>query len=179
MPRANPERSFDASVRHLFRHIDDEGALRHNPLLRPYFRMENGGRKGVLGAIRADILAITEAICDELRAKGLELQARRRREIVAALCAGKTAAATAAGLGISRSHYYRERQLISSRIARALGETASTRDARAVVRDDALRLLLRRSESLRDGGASKEAVRALEDGYARIVDDLAKSAVGL
>jgi hypothetical protein len=179
MPRANPERSFDASVRHLFRHIDDEGALRHNPLLRSYFRIENGAGRGLLGAIRADILALTDAICDDLRSNGLQLQARRRREIVVALCAGKSAAATAAELGISRSHYYRERQVICSRIARALGDAASTRDARSVVRDDALRLLLRRAESLRDGGSSNAAVRALEDGYACVVDELAKSAVGL
>ncbi len=179
MPRANPERSFVASARHLFRHIDDEGALRRNPLLRSYFRIENGGRRGVLAAIRADILALTDAICDDLQSNGLELQARRRREIVAALCAGKEAAKTAAELGLSRSHYYRERQIICSRIARALGQAATTRDARSVVRDDALRLLLRRAESLRDGGASNEAVRALEDGYSSVVDELAKSAVGL
>jgi tetratricopeptide (TPR) repeat protein len=179
MPRANPERSFDASARHLFRHMDDEGALRHNPLLRSYFRIENGESRGILAAIRADILALTGAICDELGSKGLQLQARRRREIIVALCTGKTAAETAAELRISRSHYYRERQVICSRIARALVEAATTRDARSVVRDDALRLLLRRAESLRDGGSSNEAVRALEDGYACIVDELAKSAVGL
>jgi len=179
MPRADPERSFEASARHLFRHIADEDALRRNPLLRSYFRIENGESGGVLAVIRADVLALTDAICDDLRSNGLQLQARRRREIVAALCTGKTVAETTAALRISRSHYYRERQVICSRIARALRATGATRDARLVVRDDALRLLLRRAESLRDGGSSYEAVRALEDGYACVVDELAKSAVGM
>ncbi|HVR47990.1 MAG TPA: hypothetical protein VMT95_15275 [Candidatus Binatia bacterium] len=162
----------------MFRHIDDEVALRHNPLLRSYFRIDSGEPRGVLAAIRADILTLTDAICDDLRSKGLQLQARRRREIVAALCTGKSAGQTAAELGISRSHYYRERQIVCSRVARALGQAAK-HDARSIVRDDALRLLLRRAESLRDCGASNEAVRALEDGYASVADELAKSAVGL
>lgn len=179
MPRVNPEHSFEASARHLFRHINQVEALRINPLLRSYFVIEVGERASILEEIHADILALTRAICAELDAQGLRLQALRRREIVAALCADETSEETAARLQISRSHYYRERYAICSRVAAALKQGAATHAVRCVVRDDPLRLLFSRAESLRDSGSSSQAVRVLEEAYSSVAEGFAKSAVGL
>ena len=179
MPRVDPEHSFEAAARHLFRHICEIDALRLNPLLRPYFASAAGTRRVSLEEVHTEIFRLADALCDELESKGRTLQAQRRREIVAALCAGKTVANTASSLRISRSHYYRERHAICSRIARTLAQSTATDYARFVVRDDSLRLLFARAESLRDAGFSKEAVRILEAAYPGVADGPAKSAVGL
>lgn len=173
MPRTDPERSFESAARHLFRHIREIDALRRNPLLRAYFTW--GGRAG-LEEIHVEILGLADALSDE-PSKGI-LRATRRREIVAALCAGKSGDEAAATLHMSRSHYYRERHAICSRIAQAL-RLMPARDARFVVRDDPLRLLFARAEALRDAGSSNEAVRILEDAHAGMTDAFAKSFVGL
>ena len=179
MPRVNPEDSFEVAARHLFRHIIDVKALRANPLLRSYFGIPVEGGGSVLPTIHAEILSIADTVCDELQKEGLRKQAHRRREIVVLLCAGETAGDSAKALQLSRSHYYRERHAICSRVARALANRTATHDARFVVRDDALRLLFRRAESLRDGGCSNQAVRLLEHAYHNLAEELPKSAVAL
>lgn len=178
MPRANPEGSFDASARHLFRHITDAKALRRNPLARTYFAGESGGR-ATLKTFHAEILRIADALGEQLRAQGRRTQAARQREIVAALCAGEDSAQTAARLKISRSHYYRERHAICNGIAQALKRANQPHDTRFAVGDDPLWLLFSRAESLRDAGRSHEAVRLLEDAHQRIADDFTKSTVSL
>jgi hypothetical protein len=179
MPRIDPERSFEVAAKHLFRHINDVNTLRRNPLLRSHFVTNAGDDRTVLARIHNDVLGLSDRFCQELESKGLSLQARRRREIVAALCAGKNAGETAATLRISRSHYYRERYSICSRIARALKRAPAILGPRFVVRDDPLRLVFGRAESLRDAGSSREAVRILEDAYSRVADEFAKSTLGL
>ena len=178
MPRVNPERSFEAAARHLFRHVCEIDALRLNPLLRRYFAPGTGSDSFILKQIHADILKLADSLCQGNGAKGLRA-ARRRREIIAALCAGKDAEATAAALQMSRSHYYRERNALCSRIARALGRISTVGNAGFVIRDDPLRLLFARAESLRDAGSSNEAVRILEDGYSRVTEALPKATLGL
>lgn len=179
MPRVDPERSFDAAARHVFRHICDAKALRRNPLLRTYFDKCAGDDGFALQEIHGKVIGFADALCAELEAKGSTLQARRRREIVAALCAGKPGDETAAELRISRSQYYREREAICAPIVRALDSAADTRDAQFVVREDPLRLVFARAEKLRDAGYSHEAVRILKDAYSRTADAFAKSTVGL
>jgi hypothetical protein len=179
MPRVNPESSFEVSAKHLFRHINDLSALRMNPLLRPYFASAQKESSSALAEIHAQVLLQTHAVCDELHAKGSQLQARRQREIVAALCAGEVAEDTARRLEISRSHYYRERHEISVRVARAFMLAGQARATRSVVSDDPLRLLFRRAEALRDGGCSYEAVSLLEEAYGSVPEEFAKPAVGL
>jgi hypothetical protein len=179
MPRVNPESSFEASAKHLFRHVNDLSALRTNPLLRPHFASAQKESASALAEIHAQILLQTNALCDELHAKGSQLQARRQREIVGALCAGEIAEETARRLEISRSHYYRERHEISVRVARAFMLAGQAGATRSVVGDDPLRLLFRRAEALRDGGCSYQAVSLLEEAYGSVPEELAKSAVGL
>lgn len=179
MPRVNPEISFTTAARHLFRHIRDEKALHANPLLRSYFDRSNGHGASVLAEIHTGILQLAEVTCRELTQRGRGVQAQRRREIVAALCAGESTATTALRLKLSRCHYYRERSAICSSVARALKSATSARDTGFVVGDDPLRLLFRRAESLRDGGCSSGAVKILEDAYARAADEFLKSALGL
>jgi hypothetical protein len=178
MPRVNPERSFEAAARHLFRHVCEIDALRLNPLLRAYFTPGAGSGSFILEQIHADILKLADSLCQGGAPKALRAS-RRRREIIAALCAGRNAHETAAALGMSRSHYYRERYAFCSRIARALGRRSTVRNASFVVNDDPFRLLFARAESLRDAGSSNEAVRILEDAYSCVAEEPAKAAVGL
>jgi hypothetical protein len=44
MPQANPNRSFEAASRHLFRHINDVDALRSNPLVNTFSLRFKGKR---------------------------------------------------------------------------------------------------------------------------------------
>lgn len=178
MPRVNPERSFEAAARHLFRHVCEIDALRLNPLVRRYFAPAAGSGNFILEQIHTDILKLADSFCRGSGPKGLQT-ARRRREIVAALCAGKNAQETAAALGMSRSHYYRERHAFCARIARALGRVSTVRNVNFVMLDDPLRLLFARAESLRDAGSSNEAVRILEDAYSRVTEEFARATVGL
>lgn len=180
MPRVNPESSFEVSARHLFRHIREADALRENPLVRHLLPVGSGIDDVDLSEIHRCVIAAASRVCNELEAQGLSLVAVRRRAIVAALCDGEEPEQTALRLGISRSQYYRERRAISVAVARALREGSAARHGSAgVVRDDALRLLFRRAEALRDAGRSFEAVRMLDDAYAGIDDDFTKAAVGM
>jgi tetratricopeptide (TPR) repeat protein len=177
VPRVNPERSFEAAARHLFRHVCEIDALRLNPLLRAYFAPGAGSGTFILEQIHGDILKLADSLCQGSGPK--DLRAARQRGIIAALCAGKNAEETAAALRMSRSHYYRERYALCARIARALGQMSAVRNANFVIRNDPLRLLFARAESLRDAGSSNEAVRILEDAYSRLTEELAKATVGL
>lgn len=179
MPRVNPEASFEAAARHLFRHLNDASMLRGNPLLRAFFIGATGSPEAILGKVHAQAVAIADGLCAELERKGLVREARRRREIVAALCAGEDPVRTAARLHVSRSHYYRERRAICIEVARAFGRAGTTGDARFVVRDDPLRLLFKRAETLRDAGFSRAAVGVLNDAYGCIEGACAKATVGL
>jgi thioredoxin-like negative regulator of GroEL len=179
MPRSNPESSFEASARHLFRHINDVKALRTNPLLRPFFVLDVPEDRSVLQEIHAHLLMLTDAFCDEMRSKDSQSPAQRRREIVASLCAGESPDETASRLKISRSHYYRERFAIASRVARALRRTTPSHATQFVVRDDPLRLLFKRAESLRDAGRAHEAAGMLEEARRDVADEFAKAAVDL
>jgi len=180
MPYANPETSFEAAASHLFRHINDLDVLRKNPLLRSYFAStKKRGSGAVLEGVHAQILTQTDALCEQLAAKGRRGKPRRQRDIVDALCAGEPALETAARLHISRSHYYRERRAICTRVAWGLMRSASSPTTRSTVSDDPLRLLFTRAESLADRGCSYKAVSILEDAYSCISEGFAKSATGL
>src|ERR1700690_3595171 len=108
MARANPDSSFEASARHLFRHLNDAAALRSNPLVSAHFSSETA-HDAILLRIHTHVLNLAELLCEELASQGRELQAHRRREIVVALCRGEAVTETAARLALSRSQYYRER----------------------------------------------------------------------
>jgi tetratricopeptide (TPR) repeat protein len=179
MARANPERSFEVSARHLFRHLSDAAALRRNPLLRSAISPNEADDCALVAAIHARIVALADLLCKELSTAGLRLQAVRRLEIVKGLCAGESPAQTAVRLRLSRSQYYRERNAIATAIARALRQLSSTGDPGSVVREDPLRLLFKRAELMRDAGRARESVLVLEDAYSCVSDDFRRSTIGL
>jgi tetratricopeptide (TPR) repeat protein len=179
MPRANPQESFEISARHLFRHINDVHALRTHPLLRGQIPSGFDDDSAFLREVHSRIVMLAEALCEDLTSRGLHRHALRRRAVVEALCKRENPAETARRLGISRSHYYRERHAICVGIARALKRAAPTKDPLIIVRDDPLRLLFKRAEVLRDAGFSHDAVGLLGEAYGCVDDELAKSAVGL
>jgi hypothetical protein len=180
MPRIDPTASFEVAARHLFRHFNDAALLRANPLLRRFFIETAVDSPGtVLNEVHAYAIAVTDELCTALESKGLARQAARRREIVAALCAGEEPVKTAARLRVSRSHYYRERHAVSVGIARALNGAATTHASRVVMSDDPLRLLFKRAETLRDAGFSRAAVDVLESAYGAVADASPKATVGL
>jgi hypothetical protein len=180
MPRIDPTASFEVAARHLFRHFNDAAMLRANPLLRRFFIETGVDSPGtVLSEIHAYAVAVNDELCRALEAKGFAPLARRRREIVAALCAGEAPAKTAARLRVSRSHYYRERHAVCVGIARALNGAATTQPSRVVMSDDPLRLLFKRAETLRDAGFSRAAVDVLESAYGAVAGASPKATVGL
>jgi len=175
MPYADPESSFEAAARHLFRHSNDVNALRRNPLVRSFFASSERTREGrpVMGRIHARMLAEAAVVCAELAAAGAVGQARRRHAIVVGLCVGEPPERTAARLGLTTGHYYRERRLICTRVARALEQ-----DKRSVrVGLDPMRLLFARAAVLLDQGCACRAVTLLEDARAAMPDGGARSAV--
>jgi len=177
MPHADPASSFEAAARHLFRHINDVKALRWNPLVRSFFGGEETHEENavVLREIHARILMEASALCGE-HAVGSSTRARRQRAIVHALCAGESAADTAARVGVSIHHYYRERHIICTRVSRALLQATPEREIEV---GDTLGLLLTRAAVLQDQGFARKAVSVLEEASSCVVEGDAKSTVRL
>jgi tetratricopeptide (TPR) repeat protein len=163
MPRAHPEKSFEAASRHLFRHVNDGEALRTNPIALAFFERANDGDGGaeLLPALHARILAMAREVTVERAADASDTRGRRQYEIVVALCEGEGWQETAARLDLSQRHYYRERRAICDLISRALLEEAATGSVRFEV-DDALHFLLARAAGLIDRGFAQQAVNLLE-----------------
>jgi tetratricopeptide (TPR) repeat protein len=180
MPRANPESSFEVAARHLFRHINDVKSLRYNPLVRAMcVGGESGGAdRAILLAVHGQILSEARALSKDYAAGGSKVRAHRQYAIVAALCAGESAAKTATRLQLSRRQYYRERRIVCIRVSRALAQVDSGRATRFEV-GDPLRLLLARGEALLDQGFARRAVDLLGAARSGLPEGIARSAVQL
>jgi tetratricopeptide (TPR) repeat protein len=113
-----------------------------------------------LRALHRRVLAEADAVCRQDSGAGLTLRGVRQRAIVAALCAGEKPCETAARLGLSRRHYYRERQEICTRVSHAL--MRATPNGTQFNVDDALRLQFARAEALVDQGLAQKAACLLE-----------------
>jgi tetratricopeptide (TPR) repeat protein len=178
--RANPESFFEVAARHLFRHINDVDALRGNPLVRSFFACagRDGGDTIVLPRIHARILMEAAALRKERATLWSKEHVRRQHAIVVALCGGEHAEDTAARLGLSRRHYYRERHIICMRVARALFETNPKRAIGFEV-GDRLRLLFARAAVLLDQGLARKAMSLLEEARSGLPEGTVRSAVRL
>src|SRR5580704_7013541 len=100
MPYADPSRSFESAVRHLFRHWADARALRRNPLVRKALGSDARLKDPELvAAVRRRVLRVAA------RAGGNE----RHAAIATAIFAPERPEATAKRLGLSLRQYYRER----------------------------------------------------------------------
>jgi tetratricopeptide (TPR) repeat protein len=178
MPYADPGSCFEAAARHLFRHVNDVKALRCNPLVRSFFaRAKDQGPAEPLPEIHARILMEAAALCSECAA-GSEARTRRQYAIVAALCAGESPIETAARLGVSMPHYYRERHVICTGVSRALMEPTLKCATRFDV-GDRLRLLFARTAALLDQGFAHKAISLLEEARATAPEGPASSALRL
>ena len=120
MPRANPGASFEAAVRHLFRHLADAKELKRNPLVEPFFgkqahigKLQQGN---ALSLIRAGIQAAAKHY---LGAAGPEERERARMQLTILYggLQGRSVKELANQLGISLRQCYRERSLIHRYVA--------------------------------------------------------------
>jgi tetratricopeptide (TPR) repeat protein len=160
VPRANPESSVESAARHLFRHIDDIGALRRNPLVRYLVDTAEGGElPRILQDVRNAIVSAVSRSHEEcpLPTK----RSFRQKEIVAGLCSGESPEQTAARLGISIHHYYRERRAVALSVAKVLLNRPLVQTNRLEITDP-LGLLHTHAATLCDQGMASAAVSMLE-----------------
>jgi tetratricopeptide (TPR) repeat protein len=178
MPQADPNRSFEAASRHLFRHINDVDALRSNPLVSAFFLLFKGKRddNAILLELHSKILSLARNAVREEPFKGTEARARREEQIVAALCGGESWQGTATRLGLSERQYYRERRAICETVSRRLVREPGAVSA-SLEPNGALRFLLARSDALIDQGFPLKAACVLEDASASLPEGSAKCAV--
>lgn len=161
MPIANPESSFESAARHLMRHLCNVEELKRNPLVSSFFvRRDAIDDDAVVAELHDRVLQISNALCEVPSATGKE-RAKRRHAILAALCAGDPPSATAAQLGVSIHHYYRERRAIGTLVGRALSRERA-RGTPSFTVADCGELLLARAVLLRDQGLAGQAMRALK-----------------
>lgn len=120
MPRGNPRSSFEAAVRHLFRHLEEPRELRRNPLVSAFFE---SGDSSLAQQCEADVHGQIRRLVDVAAERciltpGSDERRRRQVAIVTkSLRERKPANAVAAELGISKSLLYLERAEICKRIA--------------------------------------------------------------
>jgi tetratricopeptide (TPR) repeat protein len=174
MARGNPESSFESAARHLFRHMNDARELRCNPLLRSIVdKSSEDSDSALLKRIHEAVLtAARRAAKAPTTLSGT--RTRRQEEIVLALCAGEPAPKTAARLGVSIHHYYRERRSIGQAVSQALLEQASSQPRRFEITDP-LRLLFARAATLRDQGLAGTSVTMLEIALSEATNDESRS----
>ncbi|GAC1573080.1 MAG: hypothetical protein NVS3B7_04100 [Candidatus Elarobacter sp.] len=169
MPLANPNASFDVAARHLFRHLDEPGRLRRNPLVRRFFE-DSGGRmtRARAKAALALIVRIIEQGAEHVRAldaaAGEDERAYRQHTILRRTYIERAPILTiASDLGLSIRQYYRERSAICARIARYV-ESFDARVATATpyARLDPLRFQMEQAAQRVELGDVEAAARAYE-----------------
>jgi hypothetical protein len=115
-PRCGCKRSFEKAVHHLFRHLHDSSVFRNDPLVRRFF--EDPAKRGseptsdeaVLDRIHDLVRLDAERCRDADLLKGKSAQAYRQQAIIALQrFEQRPISASAAELGISYQHCYRER----------------------------------------------------------------------
>ena len=110
-------------MRHLFRHLDNAGRLRENPLVSQFFASPDSG--GELCAASAQIRSLVMLAAEDYRKRATSSSERIRRDrqfaIVREHCVGQKALSQLAGeLGISVRQCYRERAEIFNVIGTSL-----------------------------------------------------------
>jgi hypothetical protein len=136
LPYADPEKSFDAAVNHLFRHVADASALRKNPLTATFFSRAKTvpDDTAALFSIRNRIACETDACCSDAAISDSGEGARRQRAIVEAILASEDIGQAAKRLRLSRRQYYRERHAICSNLAPRMRSAKDASRLRAFLR---------------------------------------------
>jgi hypothetical protein len=165
LPYADPEKSFDAAVNHLFRHLADASALRKNPLTSAFFTgaKTKTGDAGALFAIRNRIACEADACCSDAAITGSGEGARRQRAIIQAILSGDDIAPVAKRLQLSRRQYYRERHAICSHIAQRMRPAKDT--SSRISAYDSKQLLFNRASAFCDQGLGTRAVALLDHAW--------------
>ncbi|HKU66853.1 MAG TPA: hypothetical protein VJP85_03660 [Candidatus Baltobacteraceae bacterium] len=119
--------SFDAAVRHLFRHLDNVDAVRKNPLVARFFPLVPDGERITPDRRWATMVRINDAILeaanrcyDDDIAENRAESGKRQRVIFRGSLEKKQPMVVAANLGISLRQYYRERSALYQRIAQLI-----------------------------------------------------------
>jgi tetratricopeptide (TPR) repeat protein len=163
--RANPDRSFDAACRHLFRHVWNPEELRRNPIVA--YRFDGGDRSPTEGRIAEEIRAAVRRHADEcLRddvAKDPEIARRRHSIIVDGDLGGTPRTVLAERLGISTRQYSRDQRQVRRRIVALLrARLPETQRSAAPARDVTLPPLSR-AAALVSLGMPNEALENIDD----------------
>jgi tetratricopeptide (TPR) repeat protein len=161
MPHANPAKSFDVAVRHLFRHLHDGAALRINPLLKRVSADGFPAPDQFAHEVRRQVLRAAAQCRSEELGRGFDALAERRYAIIAGLCAGERPENTGNELAISLRQYYRDRQAICAKVARHLATEKPI--SNGITINDPFGLCIRRADALVDHGFSLKAVTLLRD----------------
>jgi hypothetical protein len=180
MPHANPDASFEAAARHLFRHLDDAKELKRNPLVKRLFEkredVSNLDQSSALGIIRARIQAVARDYCDAARPEE-RARAQRQFAVLSGCLQGRSVKEVAHYLEISLRQCYRERCLIYRHVGEVLRRDAfrpvgpilhiedacETQMERAAVRvaNGDYFPAMRQYKSLVDEGSVRQKLRAL------------------
>jgi hypothetical protein len=165
MPFTDPNRSFSAAVRHLFRHIDDVAALRRNRIARSLFDLGDASapasrQTAYQAAMTSRILDAGRDLYTEDLAAGPVGKAHRFFAILSACCAGRPVNALADELGISLPQAYRDRRAACERVIRALLTRPTS--SGTTLAFDPLRLALWRVDALCEQGFGARAVAECE-----------------
>lgn len=121
--RANPDRSFDAACRHLFRHLRDPSELRRNPLLKGYFTeiLTGPGKvrsdRAAAESVRAAVRRCAERCLQTDRLQGEEAAYVRYAIVVRGDVEGTDRTHLCTELGLSVRHYSRLQRDIRRRVA--------------------------------------------------------------
>lgn len=180
MPRANPGASFEAAVRHLFRHLADAKELKRNPIVGPLFekdaRIGNLPQRSALSLIRAGIQAGAKHYFESAGPEERE-RAQMQLTILYGCLQGRSVKELASQLRISLRQCYRKRSLIHRYVADFLrrdtfksidpvvhiASVFETKMQRAAARsaNGDYRLAMRQYESLIAEGGTRQKLIAL------------------
>jgi hypothetical protein len=162
-------RTFDSSVKHLFRYLGDFRRLKTNPIARPFFeaaRAAGSARpaRQALSDLRAEVLELAQGFHDEGVEAGNGVRAARQLTIVKLhYFDGVSMQDVAKSLNLSVKHCYRERAAICGRIARALVRREATDVVVTATEDGFYVLLDRLLEHAETSRADLEACEYLQN----------------
>jgi tetratricopeptide (TPR) repeat protein len=169
MARADLKASFEAAIRHLFRHFNDAKELRRNPITSYLFK--SGGSRGDQRdaiAIEQLRLLIADAAARFARegSDGTAVTSARRvrqAKMVTRCCfEGASPKKVAAELGLSKSRFYREYREVCEAIARALHANGQAAAAVRLGRDRAS-FQLEHASAQAEAGDYDEAIRTYDE----------------
>jgi tetratricopeptide (TPR) repeat protein len=161
LPRADPDRSFDAAVRHLFRHLDEPHQLRRNPLVKHLFHTVEGRPtwQSDKNAMRRVRILISDVVRRHVGASTSQDADSYRQWTIAAKCLleGQRSGLIAAQLGISQRKVYYERAKVYREIAIYLqAQRPGKRDQTPVI--DVLCFQFDRADAQAEAGDYAEAI---------------------